>query len=883
MKRKLLILFFALLISITGFAKRTEKKIEKRIYNAVKLTGKPPAIDGKLDDPAWLAGEWDDAFIQLQPYQGRKPSQKTNFKILYDNNNIYIAIKAFDSAPDSIEKRLTPKDDMDMAGDMVGVMFDSYFDHRTAFVFMVSAGGVKTDYVMSDDGQNEDATWDPIWYVKTHNVTDGWNAEIRIPLSQLRFSKSDKQVWGLEAIRYIYRKQELSLWQLIPNDAPGVVHLFGEMHGIEGIKPKKQLELAPYGVASYEHYEPETGNPFRTGKGHNLNAGLDGKVGLTNNITMDFTVNPDFGQVEADPSQLNLSAYETFYEEKRPFFVEGKNIFNYQLMMGDGDLASENLFYSRRIGRRPQGYPDMGSGDYARIPDATTILGAAKISGKTKNGLSIGILESVTAAEKAEIDHEGSRSYETIEPLTNYTVTRLQKDYGQGKTSIGGIFTSVNRKLDGTSLNYLRKSAYTGGLDFSHSWKNRKYNVSGKVIFSSVFGDTTAMIQTQRSSTHYFQRPDTKHLRLDSSRTSLTGSAGTIQIGKVGGGHWQYIGFLTWKSPGLELNDIGYVQNTDQLLAILWVGYRIWEPFSIFNKINVNYNQWSGWDFDGIHLENGWNVNTFAQFKNYWSFSTSINISGKQVSNSLLRGGPSFVTPGNTGAFLRLGTDNRKKLNFSVNTYQKWGFDQSSRTSHYTLGIHYRPISTFQISLEPKYTNGTDELQYVDHQFFNGEDRYLFAHIHQQVLEMSIRLNLSILPNLNIQFWGQPFIAAGKYTDFKRITSSHADIFTDRFHAFTDNEISYDDENQVYLIDENHDSNTDYYIFNPDFNYKSFKSNLVLHWEFVPGSNLYLVWSQNKNKYDMTGDLHMGNNLKDLLGAYPYNIFLIKFSYRFML
>ncbi len=880
--KKLLLLISGLLTMNVFYAAAGE--IPKRIYNAVRLTTKAPVIDGKFNDAAWQAAEWQDHFIQLQPYQGRKPSQQTEFKILYDDNNIYVAIKAYDSAPDSIERRLTPKDDMEMSGDIVGVLFDSYHDRRTSFNFMVSAGGVKADYVMSNDGQKEDPTWDPIWYVKTRIVKDGWNAEIKIPLSQLRFSKTDKQVWGLEVARYIYRKQELSLWQLIPNDAPGMVHMFGELHGIHNIKPKKQLEIAPYGVGRYEHYKPEEGNPFRTGKGYKFNAGVDGKVGLTNNITMDFTVNPDFGQVEADPSLLNLSAYETFYEEKRPFFVEGKNIFNYQLMIGDGDMASENVFYSRRIGRRPQGYPSsMQSGDYADIPDATTILGAAKISGKTKNGLSIGVLESVTAAEKAEIDHEGERSYETVEPLTNYAVARLQKDYGEGKTSIGGIFTSVNRRIDGTSLNYLRNAAYTGGLDFSHSWNNRNYNVSFKTVFSSVFGDTLAMLRTQTNSTHYYQRPDADYLKLDSSRTSLFGSAGTFQIGKIGGGHWQYLGFLTWKTPGLELNDIGYIRQTDQLAEIIWVGYKVWEPVAIFRSINVNFNQWSGWDFGGNYLGNGLNLNLYTQFKNYWSFSTGVFSRQRQTDNSLLRGGPAMRMPGMIGLHLRAGTDERKKLTFSASSFQKWGFENYSRMENYSLSINYRPVSTFQISLIPEYSGGTNDLQYVSQKDFNGQPRYIFGHIRQHVVEMSIRFNISILPNLNIQYWGQPFIAAGKYTGFKMITNPSADEFTDRYHSYADDQISYDADNHVYMVDENTDGNPDYGFFNPDFNYKTFKSNLVLRWEFVPGSNLYVVWTQNRDKYALEGNLDLGPDLKQLANVYPQNIFLIKFSYRFAL
>ncbi len=855
---------------------------EKRIHHAVKLTTSPPVIDGKFNDPAWELGKWENHFVQIQPYQGREPTFQTRFKVLYDNNNLYVAIKAYDPAPDSIERRLTAKDNMEMAGDIVGILLDSYFDHRTAFNFMVSAGGVKTDYVMSNDGMNQDDTWDPIWYVKTRIVADGWNAEMRIPLSQMRFSKSDEQVWGLEVARYIYRKQELSLWQFIPNDAPGFVHLFGEMHGIRQIKPRKQMEIAPYGVARYEHYEPEAGNPFRTGKGHKFNAGVDGKIGLTNNITMDFTVNPDFGQVEADPSQLNLTAYETFYEEKRPFFVEGKNIFNYQLMMGDGDMSSENVFYSRRIGRRPQGYPSsLQEGDHVDLPEATTILGAAKISGKTEKGLSIGILESVTAAEKAEIDHEGKRSFETVEPLTNYTVVRLQKDYNAGRTTVGGILTSVNRRLDGTHLQYLRSAAYTGGFDLSHSWNDRNYQVTFKTVCSAVYGDTLAMIRTQRSSTHYYQRPDATHLRYDSSRTSLYGSAGTFTLGKVGGGHWQYLGIFLWKTPGLELNDIGFVRETDMLGPALWIGYRIWEPVAIFRKISVNFNQWTGWDFGLNFLGFGGSASLFTQFMNYWTFSAGMFGEGRSTSNTLLRGGPAMRLPGNTGIHLRIGTDDRKKLSFSARSVQQWGFEHYKRMQNYSLSIFYRPVPSFQVSLTPEFSKGRNDLQYVSRKTYDNDPRYLFGHIEQQVVEMSLRLNFSILPNLNIQFWGQPFIASGKYSEFKYITDPKADRFADRFSILNEPYISYDPENHIYLVDENGDDVDDYYFFNPDFNFISFKSNLVLRWEFVPGSNLYLVWSQNRDDYTPEGSMHVGDNLGDLADLYPHNIFLIKFSYRF--
>ncbi|MCK4465527.1 MAG: hypothetical protein KAU83_07435, partial [Bacteroidales bacterium] len=382
-------------------------------------------------------------------------------------------------------------------------------------------------------------------------------------------------------------------------DAPGWVHQFGELHGISGIKPKRQIEIAPYTVGNIERFEKEEGNPFATGKSSNLDIGVDGKIGITNNMILDFTVNPDFGQVEADPSQVNLTAYEIFFEEKRPFFIEGKNILSFPLMFGDGDLASENMFYSRRIGRRPQSYPNTQDGEYADIPINTSILGAAKFTGKTKNGLSIGILESITAKEKAEIDNEGIKRFETVEPLTNYSVSRVQKDFNKGNTILGGMFTTTNRKIENPDLNFLHTSAYSGGLDFTHQWKDRTYSFSLKTYFSQVKGSEEALIRTQSSSVRYFQRPDNDYVKFDSSRTSLSGYGGVLSAGKFANGHWRYAGFLSWKSPGLELNDLGFMTNADEILQIFWVGYRIWEPFSIFRNLNVNLNQWNTFDFGG--------------------------------------------------------------------------------------------------------------------------------------------------------------------------------------------------------------------------------------------------------------------------------------------
>lgn len=877
MTKRLILLFVILFFTRLSFGGKTNN--EKKVFTASRVEGSALIVDGKLTDPMWQSGTWHGDFIQNEPYEGKAPSQLTFCKILYDNNNLYIGIKALDTSPDSISQRRSRRDEID--GDFAGILIDSYFDHRTAFAFLVNAAGVKMDGVFTADGDSEDWTWDPIWWVAAEVNEEGWSAEMKIPLSQLRFGRDEEQIWGLQIARMLFRKEELSFWQHIPRDASGMIHNFGELHGISNIQPKRQIEFAPYVVGSIERFKKEKGNPFETGKRNNLTGGVDGKIGVTNNLTLDFTVNPDFGQVEADPSEVNLSAYETFFEEKRPFFIEGRSILSLPLMFGDGDLAAENLFYSRRIGRRPQSYPDVDDDSYVSFPDNTSILGAAKLTGKTKNGWSIGILESVTAEEKAEIDREGETSYESVEPLTNYIVGRVQKDFREGQTIIGGMFTSTNRKIENANLEFLHSDAYTGGVNFSHDIKERKYNISFKTYFSHVRGSEEALIKTQRSSARYFQRPDAEYLDLDSTRTSLSGSGGVLSFNKIGEGHLRFGLFFSWKSPGLEVNDLGYLRATDELLQVVWIGYRIWEPFSIFRTFNINFNQWNAWDFGWNRAVTGGNVSLNMQFKNYWNFGTGINPSGNRISNSALRGGPSLHVPGSISIWTHLGTDNRKKISAGINTNLRLGYQESSNDQNYTFFISLKPSNALDITLAPFFGLSNRELQYIDRTSFGDEDRYIFGSIDQKTLMLSLRLNYSITPNLTIQYWGQPFISAGKYDNFKMITDPHADNYTDRYHVYTEDQITFLNKDDGYEVDEDQDMNADYSIDFSDFNFREFRSNMVLRWEYIPGSTLYFVWSQGRTGYEQTGQFALGDDLGDLFDVHPHNIFLVKFSYRF--
>ncbi|MBN2519321.1 MAG: carbohydrate binding family 9 domain-containing protein, partial [Bacteroidales bacterium] len=402
MKKPLLLFILLQLVSYSYVICNTALSEPKKIYVTKKIEGNPPEIDGLVNEAVWDNIEWSNGFKQTAPFENIEPSQKTSFKILYDENNLFIAIKAFDAYPDSIEKRLTRRDEE--SGDKVGIGLDTYHDLRTAFIFIVNASGVKSDAIVTEDGGNWDYSWDPIWFVKTSINAEGWVAEIKIPLSQLRFGKQDVYLWGLNIGRTLFRKSEESLWQFISPKAAGWVSLFGELQGIKGIKPHKQKDIVPYIVSNFEKYEKEDGNPFAPGKEWHLNGGLDGKFGVTNDFTLDFTINPDFGQVEADPSEVNLSTFETRFEEKRPFFIEGRNILNFGLTPGDSPLSGDNIFYSRRIGRQPQYSPEYDdSYEFMDIPSYTTILGAFKLTGKTKDGWSVGVLESVTQNEKAVI------------------------------------------------------------------------------------------------------------------------------------------------------------------------------------------------------------------------------------------------------------------------------------------------------------------------------------------------------------------------------------------------------------------------------------------------------------------------------------------------
>ena len=518
--------------------------------------------------------------------------------------------------------------------------------------------------------------------------------------------------------------------------------------------------------------------------------------------------------------------------------------------------------------------------EYANTPRVTPIISAAKITGKTPDGLSIGVLEAVTAEGKAEIDSLGKRTWQTVEPLSNYFVSRVMKDFSGGKTVIGGAYTNTHRFLDGTGIDGLVRNANTAGLDFKHYFgEDRKWFLSTALGASNLTGSKTAIENLQNSSVHYFQRPDADYVEVDPELTSLNGYGGNVQAGKVGG-HWNFMTFGYFKSPGYDLNDVGYLQSADALMTGVWSAYSFDKPFSIFRQIRPNFNAWTGWDYGGTHLFTGGNMSIYAEFKNLWSTSFGANYEGESLSNTLLRGGPSMLTPSNMNYFASVGTNGSKMVYGTLWINGGKGREDSSESWSAGFNLTAKPGQSFSVTLSPSFSKNSNSIQYVT--YIPDHDRYILSLIDQQVVSMSIRLNYNITPDLTIQYWGQPFLAAMDYSRYKVITDPRAEKLADRYHIFTDSEITYDEENNEYDVDENNAGTVTYSFSNPDYNYDEFLSNLVARWEFRPGSTLYLVWSQTRNYYEPTGSFSLDQNLDKLYTAEkPYNVFLIKFTYRF--
>jgi hypothetical protein len=841
------------------------------VYTTSRLVTEKPVIDGKLDDECWKKGKWQGDYTQFVPKEGAKPTYPTEFNIQYDDRNLYIAFRAFDGEPGKILRQAGVRDEFE--GDMMGITFDSYRDYRTGFEFSLSAWGQKVDLILFNP-VNWDFNWNAVWKGKTGLEDSAWVAEMEIPFSQLRFSGKDDQVWGLHTWRWISRLQEESNFEKQTLTGPGIIYNFGELRGIKGLKKSRRLEIMPYALGDLRTMKREPANPFTSnGRSWGRNVGLDAKIGISSNFTVDVTVNPDFGQVESDPSVINLTAFETFYEEKRPFFLEGLTIFDYK-------FDDQSLFYSRRIGHSPSLNIKSNDSLFVNSPDETTILSAIKFSGTTSKGLSLGLIQSVTANEFTKVsDRNGNRSKIKVEPLTNFMVARVQKGYNAGTTVVGGMLTSTNRFIKENSLAFLSSGAYTGGLDILHQWKDREYFIDARLIGSYVNGSSEAITALQESSARYYQRPGAGYLRYDTSLTSLSGYGGKIKIGKGSKGLWRYSTGVTWLSPGIELNDLGYMNAADNINQENEISYFVNQPVSIFRTYKVSLEQFNTWNFNAKYLGSGGHLAFTSEFKNQWSFETNLIYESESRDTKILRGGYDMKVPYSIMSFGELNTDQAKKFTAGLEYIYEYRGNNSARSYLVEPGISMRPFSKLKIRMSATYESNKDNLQYVGTIDYGSEKRYLLGTIGQKTLGLTFRVDLNLSPEFSIQYYGSPYVSRGKYSDFKRVTDAEASSYNERIAMFNNPVLS--DGN--YLLDENYDDLPEYTVENPDFNFHQFRSNFVAKWEYRPGSYIYLVWSGEKTGRTGSSDDTVAESYSKLRKIYPDNVFLIKLNYWFSL
>lgn len=856
-----------------------------KTLHAQPLAGTAPVIDGRLDEPIWATAAVATDFVQRRPNPGANARQKTEARVLYDDDAVYVGLRLYDAAPDSIASQLARRDASGIFSDWADVIIDSYHDRRTAYRFSVNPRGVQKDVYHYDDG-NEDVSWDAVWEVQVSTDAEGWVAEYRIPLSQLRFTPSEddsEQVWGIQFGRTVARTEEQSFWAPSLPSMPGFISHAGELRGVRGLGSPKRLELLPYTVAKVTRAPEPAGSirsPFWKETDPAASFGADLKYGITSNLTLTGTINPDFGQVEADPSVVNLSAFETFFSEQRPFFLEGASLFTFNV--GDGG-AGEQLFYSRRIGRRPQRSWFDGA-DHTELPEATTILGAAKLTGRTAGGWSIGVFDAVTQHEEARLLRNDGIERESAEPLTNYAVARVNRDMRRGLSTMGAMFTATHRDLEDDAFSFLRTAAYTWGLNGRHRFgPGNNLTVQGFLSGSSIYGDTVAIQQAQRSSARYYQRPDADHVEYDPSRTSLHGLGGQLYLGKMGGKLTGGFGGR-FRTPGYEINDVGFQNNADQAFVFGEFNYNEFNPGRIFRNWNLGMNPSSGYDFGGTRLWTQVNLWGGGNFHNFWNVNFFANQRWDAWSTGALRGGPAIVSPGSNNWNFNINSDRRKSISFNLGTGGWIEHGTDAKQLNFWGGLYLRPSSRLDVSLSPSYNHRQPTWQYVASPSVrdaagNAQDQreYVFAALDQKTTALTARISYTASPTLSFQFYAQPFISAGDYRTYRRVQDPQAERFGDRFQDFAAEDVSLHENGAVVRTAM---SEGEYLQFgNPNFNVRQLRSNAVVRWQYRPGSTLFLVWSSGRGSQTRDGTLDMGRDIDRLFGDAGTNVLLVKMNY----
>ncbi len=798
-------------------------------------------LDGNLTEAIWQTAEPVTGFVQRIPKEGAPASFETEARVAYDATALYIAVQAFDPEPDRIVGIRTRRDE-ESPSDWIGIIVDSFHDRRSGYEFSVNPAGVKQDAYWFNDTSN-DQGWDAVWDVAVSRGPKGWRAEFRIPFSQLRYKPSESATFGLAIVRKIGRLNEVSSWPLLARSASGYVSSFGDLTGLRLDNSPKRLEVVPYVVGNLTTHPVERGNPLSKATDPTGSAGVDLKYAVRPSLTLTATINPDFGQVEADPAEVNLTAFESFFSERRPFFVEGSGIFQTEANCDEG--CGGGLFYSRRIGRSPRGSADVPDGGYASAPLQSTILGAAKLTGKI-GAFSVGALTAVTARESALIASGALRSRQTVEPMTGYSVVRARREF-TNQSAFGFMLTSTNRALD-AATRFLPGQAYTGQLDWDLRIR-RKYAFQGQWAGSSVRGDAEAIDLLQRSNVHSFQRQDSTTLTYDPTRTALNGYGGSASVSKIGGERLRFRSTVSLSSPGFEINDLGFMRRADERSILNWMQVRYETPSKYLRSFRYNLNHWAGWNADGDRLRSGVNVNAHAVFINNWSTGLGGNLNPRAFDDRGTRGGPGVYTNPQRSVWGYLQSDERPAV-----SGQFFGFVAADGKGSSTLDVNpslsFRPSSFLKISGGLGLTRNNDQSQWIE----KRDGRYIFGALRQRTAGIRTRVNYTVTPTLSVQIYAEPFVSAGEYSSFKQLADGRAADYAQRYAPAP-------------------------YSGNPDFNYRSFRTTNVLRWEYKPGSTLFVVWQQGRERTVGRGGFDFSRDFGGIFSSPARNVFLVKWAY----
>ena len=880
---------FLYLVGFTVSVSFSQSQPSQRILTAVRSQDRI-RIDGSLTESVWQR-RGEDRFVQREPYEGALLSERTEVWIAYDDDALYVAARMEESRPDSIIGRLARRDG-DLESDYIAFGIDAGHDRRTANYFMVNPVGAIRDGTFSNDTYT-DESWDGVWDVAVQVDERGWTAEFRVPYSQLRFPKQDRYVWGIEFSRRIHRKNEEGFLVLHPRTDFVRVSRWPELHGIEGIEPPARIELLPYIAATGKFLEKppiagfNTGrdDPFTLGRDFFGNIGGDAKIGLSGDLTLDLSLNPDFAQVEVDPAIVNLTAYEVRFQEKRPLFTEGAAIFD---NFGSGGAATlqnfnwsnPNFFYSRRMGRSPQG--SVTHRGFRDIPDRTTILGAAKVTGRLDPTWSVAALTVLADREFGRVDSAGVQFREEIEPLTLYTAFRTLKEFDGARQAVGLLGTFVERDLRKSRLDaVLNKRAVSLAMDW---WtfldKEKDWVVTGWTGGTMVEGTAARMASLQRSAVHFFQRPDADHVEVDASGTSMTGWASRVWLDRVKG-NLIFNAALGAIHPRFDANDAGFLGNADVLNAHLYGGYQWFEQEGLFRYRAVTGTIYRNYNFGGVVTRSKYQVAIDMQFNNFWRSYLQVGYDGDVLDDQRTRGGPLMESPAGTDGFLQVSSDPRVALTGSFTIQGSYSALRGTYHSS-SLNLNWRVSKALQVQGGPTFFRLYSRAQYISAftDPFAVETfgrRYVFGTLDQRQLAATLRINWTFTPVLSFQFYLQPLLSIGSYSGIKEFARPS----TYSFNTYGEGTSTIALADDRYTVDPDGAAGPaqGFSFTNPNFNFKSLRANAVLRWEYLPGSTFYFAWTNEKVNYEINGDFVLGRDVQTLLRDRPDNVFSIKLTY----